>query len=83
MLPAADRVALFRRLALEAGAQIMQVYDSADMGVESKADDSPVTRADQLADDVISAGLRAQMPDIALVTEEQRPRPMVRPPRPS
>jgi len=71
MLPAADRVALFRRLALEAGAQIMQVYDSADMGVESKADDSPVTRADQLADDVISAGLRAQMPDIALVTEEQ------------
>ena len=71
MLRAVDRVALFRRLALEAGAQIMQVYDSADMGVESKADDSPVTRADRLADDVISAGLRAEMPDVALVTEEQ------------
>lgn len=67
----AARVALFRRLALAAGAEIMGVYDSADMGVESKADDSPVTRADRLADDVISAGLRAAFPDIALVTEEQ------------
>ena len=56
MLTAADRVALFRRLALQAGAAIMGVYDSADMGVESKDDDSPVTRADRLADDVISAG---------------------------
>jgi len=67
----AARVALFRRLALDAGDQIMRVYDSADMGVESKADDSPVTLADRLADDVISAGLRVAMPDVALVTEEQ------------
>lgn len=67
----AARVALFRRLALDAGAEIMRVYDSADMGVESKADDSPVTLADRLADTVISDGLRAALPEIALVTEEQ------------
>lgn len=67
----ATRVALFRRLALQAGDEIMRVYESADMGVESKDDDSPVTLADRLADEVISAGLRAECPDIALVTEEQ------------
>lgn len=71
MLDPAARVTLFRRLALDAGAEIMRVYESADMGVESKADDSPVTLADRLADEVISAGLRANCPDIALVTEEQ------------
>lgn len=71
MLDPIARVALFRRLALQAGDAIMGVYDSADMGVESKDDDSPVTRADRLADDLISAGLRAECPDITLVTEEQ------------
>ncbi|WP_407650501.1 3'(2'),5'-bisphosphate nucleotidase CysQ [Anianabacter salinae] len=62
---------VIRRLALEAGDAIMDVYESADMGVEAKADDSPVTRADLAADRVISDGLRAAFPDIALVTEEQ------------
>ena len=64
-------VAVMRRLALEGGAAIMEVYGSDDLGVEAKADDSPVTRADKAADAVISAGLRAAFPDVALVTEEQ------------
>jgi 3'(2'), 5'-bisphosphate nucleotidase len=71
MIDPDTRVAVFRKLALDAGAQIMGVYDSADMGVAAKADDSPVTRADMLADAVISDGLRAAFPDMALVTEEQ------------
>lgn len=71
MMDATARTALFRKLALAAGDAILQVYHSADMGVEVKSDDSPVTRADRMADDLISAGLRAASPETALVTEEQ------------
>jgi len=60
-----------RRLALEAGAAILEVYNRPDFAVRSKADASPVTEADERADALISAGLRAAFPDIALVTEEQ------------
>ncbi len=64
-------VTVMRRLAIEAGARIMQVYGAADLGVRQKADASPVTAADEAADAVISAGLRAAFPDLPLVTEEQ------------
>ncbi len=60
-----------RRLAIEAGAAIMEIYDSGELGERAKADDSPVTRADEAADAIISAGLRAAFPDVTLVTEEQ------------
>ncbi len=59
------------RLAVEAGALIMEVYDGPDFEVKSKDDESPVTVADERADAHIAAGLRAAFPDIALVTEEQ------------
>ncbi len=60
-----------RRLALEAGDAIMEVYNSDDFEVKSKSDESPVTEADEKADALISAGLREAFPGIALVTEEQ------------
>ena len=62
---------VMRKLALEAGAKIMEIYASDDFDVMLKSDDSPVTVADEAADALISAGLRAQFPDILLVTEEQ------------
>ncbi|KAF0676377.1 3'(2'),5'-bisphosphate nucleotidase CysQ [Profundibacterium mesophilum] len=62
---------VMRRLALEAGDAIMEIYGSDDFDVRSKSDDSPVTAADERADALISAGLRAAFPDTALVTEEQ------------
>ena len=64
-------VEVIRALALEAGDKIMEIYARDDFGVRTKADDSPVTEADEAADALISAGLRAAFPDIALVTEEQ------------
>lgn len=64
-------VALMRQLALQAGDRIMQVYAAPDFDVRSKGDASPVTEADEAADAVISAGLRAAYPDIPLITEEQ------------
>lgn len=62
---------VMRRLALQAGEVIMAVYNSPDFEVKSKSDASPVTEADEAADALISAGLRAEFPDVALVTEEQ------------
>jgi len=60
-----------RRLALEAGDKIMEIYESDDFEVRSKSDSSPVTVADEAADDLISAGLRVEFPAVSLVTEEQ------------
>ncbi|MEX3316230.1 3'(2'),5'-bisphosphate nucleotidase CysQ [Sulfitobacter sp. PS-8MA] len=60
-----------RRLALEAGDRIMEIYGQDDFEVKSKSDDSPVTAADEAADAIISEGLRSAFPDMMLVTEEQ------------
>lgn len=60
-----------RRLSIEAGNAIMDIYNRGEMDVRAKADSSPVTEADEAADALISAGLRAAFPDIPLVTEEQ------------
>ncbi|MGH1354161.1 MAG: 3'(2'),5'-bisphosphate nucleotidase CysQ [Thalassovita sp.] len=62
---------VMRRLALEAGDKIMEIYRSDDFEVKSKSDDSPVTEADEAADALISAGLRAEFPGVTLITEEQ------------
>ncbi|MGV6849166.1 MAG: 3'(2'),5'-bisphosphate nucleotidase CysQ [Marinibacterium sp.] len=60
-----------RRLAIEAGDKIMEIYNADDFDVMLKSDDSPVTEADQAADTLISVGLSAVFPDVMLVTEEQ------------
>ena len=64
-------VTVMRRLAIEAGGKIMEIYDSGDFDVKTKSDASPVTVADEAADKIISDGLRAVFPDLMLVTEEQ------------
>ncbi|MFQ5438823.1 MAG: 3'(2'),5'-bisphosphate nucleotidase CysQ [Paracoccaceae bacterium] len=62
---------VFRRLALEAGEKIMEIYNRDEFEVRTKSDESPVTEADEAADSLISAGLIAAFPDVALITEEQ------------
>ncbi|WP_149141219.1 3'(2'),5'-bisphosphate nucleotidase CysQ [Gemmobacter caeruleus] len=64
-------VPVIRRLALEAGDRIMEVYNSPEFEVKAKGDASPVTEADEAADALISAGLQAEFPDVPLITEEQ------------
>jgi 3'(2'), 5'-bisphosphate nucleotidase len=71
MMESTPFVALMRKLALEAGDKIMEVYASPDFDVRAKSDASPVTEADEAADAIISAGLRAAYPDVTLITEEQ------------
>jgi len=62
---------VIRRLALQAGDAIMEIYNSDDFEVKSKSDESPVTAADEAADALIAAGLAAAFPDVLCVTEEQ------------
>lgn len=66
-----ELIPVIRRLAIEAGTKIMEIYNSDEFEVKVKSDDSPVTAADEAADALISAGLRSAFPDMMLVTEEQ------------
>ncbi len=56
--------------ALEAGRAANRIYQGA-FAVETKADDSPVTAADHMAEDIILRHLAMHAPDIAVVAEEQ------------
>lgn len=71
LLDARQVETVLRRLALQAGRAILDVYERPDFNVRLKGDESPLTEADEAADRLISAGLRAGFPDVALVTEEQ------------
>ena len=63
-------LAVFERLALEAGREVMRVF-KAGCAVDSKSDSSPVTEADRESETIILAGLRTAFPDIPCVAEEE------------
>jgi 3'(2'), 5'-bisphosphate nucleotidase len=56
--------------AVEAGRATKHIYDGA-FAVHTKADDSPVTAADQVAEDIILRHLQCHAPAVAVVAEEQ------------
>ena len=56
--------------ALEAGRAANRIYQGA-FAVHTKTDDSPVTAADHVAEEIILRHLAAHAPDIAVVAEEQ------------
>jgi 3'(2'), 5'-bisphosphate nucleotidase len=56
-------------IALEAGEILMKHYKTA-LNVEIKGDNSPVTIADQEADNLISAALKKLSPNIPVISEE-------------
>ncbi len=61
------------RIAQSAGAAILDIYENKeDFGVEHKADNSPLTRADQAANKVIVAGLEALPFKAPIVSEENK-----------
>jgi len=57
-------------VARAAGRAISRVYARNDLGVATKADQSPLTAADRAAHDVIAAGLACLAPGIPLWSEE-------------
>jgi 3'(2'), 5'-bisphosphate nucleotidase len=62
----ADLLALVRR----ADEAIMDVYNAHATIVKTKADDSPITQADEASHDILVAGLKVLFPDIPVVSEE-------------
>lgn len=62
-----------RKIAFAAGEVILDVYkDEASFGVEAKADDSPLTIADQRANQVICDALIAMDASIPIISEENK-----------
>ena len=57
-------------IAKQASDSIMQIYQSADFGVEMKADDSPLTKADLAAHNKIVQQLQKITPEIPILSEE-------------
>ncbi|RBW68875.1 3'(2'),5'-bisphosphate nucleotidase CysQ [Bacillus taeanensis] len=57
-------------ISIEAGDKILEVYESADFGVENKSDNSPLTLADKKSNDVITEQLEKLYPEIPILSEE-------------
>lgn len=57
-LPLNEWVLDVNKLVIRAGDAILDIYQQADFGIELKADDSPLTRADKAAHNVLVQGLR-------------------------
>lgn len=60
------------RIAIKAGAAILDVYHGENLEVQQKADDSPITLADRRAHDLIDAELSALVPTVPVLSEEGR-----------
>ena len=63
------------RIARDAGLAVAEVYAQADLGVEVKRDESPLTEADRRSEAVIQRGLAALDTGYLVVSEESRQAP--------
>ncbi len=69
-----DRLArLFAGIASDAGVAVMEVYSS-DFETRTKADRSPVSDADERAEEIILARLAKDLPGVAVLAEERAAR---------
>lgn len=60
-------------IAIDAGKKIMEIYDDVDnFDIETKDDNSPLTRADKEANDIICAGLEKLDPLFPIISEENK-----------
>ena len=50
--------------------KVLEIYHSSDFGVEIKEDNSPVTKADKMSDEIIRNILKENFPNYAILTEE-------------
>ena len=61
-------------LSVQAGHAILEIYESGDFDIQTKKDDSPLTRADKASHKLIKAGLEDLFPEIPLISEEGKDR---------
>lgn len=61
-------------VAIKAGIKIMEVYNDKSLfdKIEFKSDDSPLTLADKLANEIIVTKLRKEFPSYAVLSEEEK-----------
>jgi 3'(2'), 5'-bisphosphate nucleotidase len=59
-------------IAREAGEEIMQIYTTDDFAVVDKSDNSPLTKADKAANEVINQRLKESYPHIPIISEENK-----------
>jgi len=59
-----------KKIAIQAGSAIMKVYESDDFGIKSKADETPLTKADSVANAIICQSLQQRYPQIPIISEE-------------
>ena len=57
-------------LAVQAGARILEVYNSEEFSVQEKDDRSPLTAADMASHHTIMAGLSGLTPGVPVLSEE-------------
>ena len=70
--PRASLLEIAKRIAVEAGEAALKVYDKGDFDAYTKDDESPVTSADYLANDIINKRLIEATPDIPILSEENK-----------
>jgi len=70
-------IQLIQEIAREAGQAIMNVYEqpTANWQLEQKADDSPLTLADQRSNAIICQALACHWPEIPIISEEEERAP--------
>lgn len=56
----------------DAGDAIMKIYDQVDRGIETKGDDSPLTKADLAANKILCDILEDIAPEIPIISEENK-----------
>jgi 3'(2'), 5'-bisphosphate nucleotidase len=54
----------------QASAKVMDVYDSAEINVEHKKDNSPLTIADKCSHEILTSGIKEVFPEIPVISEE-------------
>lgn len=59
-------------IAIAAGNAVMEIYESDDFGIESKEDDSPLTRADRVSNQIICDRLSELFPNTPIISEENK-----------
>jgi histidinol phosphatase-like enzyme (inositol monophosphatase family) len=70
MSETAERLQFAVEIAREAGELTLRYFRQADLAVENKADDSPVTVADRSAEELLRKQIRERFPQDAIIGEE-------------
>ena len=68
--PVGERLALAVEIAREAGEATLEHFGAAELQVERKGDDTPVTEADRAAEELLRARIRSAFPGDAILGEE-------------